>query len=194
MPFINDRNPILTEMIFKLVNRAVPYSDPTGIALSVEALPSDMDLIVKVKYQHKIHNIQTSLFGSYNLENLKAAIATGLFLGVGMDDIADALRSYRPQNNRSQVKKTGNNTLICDSYNANPISMQVSVKSFSELKADKKILILGDMLELGEKSEEEHVKLLKNCPVNKSGKSLPGREQFQKVSSGSGYQIVPRRC
>ena len=184
----NDRNPILTEMIFKFINRAVPYSDPTGIALSVEALPSDMDLIVKVKYQNKIHNIQTSLFGSYNLENLKAAIAAGLFLGVGMDDIADALRSYRPQNNRSQVKKTGNNTLICDAYNANPISMQVSVKSFSELKADKKILILGDMLELGEKSEEEHVKLLKTVQSINPEKVFLVGEQFQKVSSGSGYQ------
>lgn len=184
----NDRNPLLTEMIFKFINRAVPYSDPTGIALSVEALPSDMNLAVKVKYQHKMHTIQTSLFGSYNLENVKAAIAAGLFLGVPMDDIADSLRSYRPENNRSEVKKTGSNTLICDAYNANPISMQVSVKSFSELKADKKILILGDMLELGEKSEEEHLKLLDTIRLVNPEKVFLVGQEFRKVSSGSGFQ------
>ena len=78
----DDKNPFLTEKIYKLVNRGVPYSNPTGVELSVEALPSDMNLAVRVKYQHRTHDIQTGLFGAYNLENIKAAIATGLFLGV----------------------------------------------------------------------------------------------------------------
>ena len=77
----------------------------------VEALPSEMNLAVRVKYQHRIHDIQTGLFGAYNLENITAAIATGLFLGVEMDEIAEAIGKYQPGNNRSQVKTTPNNTL-----------------------------------------------------------------------------------
>lgn len=187
----NDRDPLLTEMIFKFVNRAVPYSDPTGIELSVEVIPSEMNLAVKVKYQRKIHIIQTSLFGSYNLENVKAAIAAGLFLGVEMDVIAEALRNYRPENNRSQVKITGSNTLICDAYNANPVSMHVAVRSFSELKADKKVLILGDMLELGERSEEEHIKLLKEVRLVNPEKVFLVGSQFHKVSGETGFQSFP---
>lgn len=134
----NDKDPVLTEKIYKLVNRAVPYSDPTGIALSVEALSSEMNLIVKVSYQHGTYSINTSLFGIYNLENIKAAIATGLFLGIGMDQIAEAISEYHPGNNRSQIKTTANNTVICDSYNANPVSMMLAIKSFSGIKEPKK--------------------------------------------------------
>jgi UDP-N-acetylmuramoyl-tripeptide--D-alanyl-D-alanine ligase len=188
----NDKNPLLTEMIFKFVNRAVPYSDPTGIELVVEALSSDLNLVVRVKYQNRIHIIETRLFGAYNLENVKAAIAAGLFLEVEMDDIADALKDYVPGNNRSQVvKTTQGNTLICDSYNANPISMKVAVKSFSELKADRRILILGDMLELGEKSEEEHIKLLNDVRLVKPDDVLLVGPHFQKASSGSGFKSFP---
>jgi UDP-N-acetylmuramoyl-tripeptide--D-alanyl-D-alanine ligase len=183
----NDKNPFLTERIYKFVNRGVPFSNPTGVELIVEALPSDMNLAVRVKYQHRIHDIQTGLFGAYNLENITAAIATGLFLGVEMDDIAEAIGKYQPGNNRSQVKTTPNNTLICDSYNANPTSMMLSVKSFFDLKTTRKILILGDMLELGDKSEEEHLKLLSEIkPLNPEKVLLVG-STFQKVSTGFNF-------
>ena len=184
----NDKNPILTELIYKLVNRAVPYSDPTGTELIIEALPSEMNFTVKVKYQQKVHNIRTNLFGSYNFENIKAAIAAGLFLGVEMNDIADAISRYQPGNNRSQVKTTQNNTIICDSYNANPVSMQMAVKSFSELDGEKKILILGDMLELGEKSEEEHKNLLTAIKSTKPYKVLLVGTEFKKVSPDFGFR------
>ena len=97
---------------------------------------------------------------NYNLENVKAAIATGLFFDVEMKDIVDAVENYQPANNRSQIKITKNNTLICDSYNANPTSMHSALESFAGIKADQKLVILGDMLELGEKSEEEHIKII----------------------------------
>ena len=181
----DDKNPFLTEKIYKLVNRGVPYSNPTGVELSVEALPSEMNLAVRVKYQHRTHDIQTGLFGEYNLENVKAAIATGLFLGVEIGEIAEAIGKYQPGNNRSQVKTTQNNTLVCDSYNANPTSMMAAVKSFFELKTSRKVLILGDMLELGEKSEEEHRKLLESIRPLKPEKVLLVGTTFQKVSDGS---------
>jgi len=181
----DDKNPFLTEKIYKLVNRGVPYSNPTGVELIVEALPSEMNLAVRVKYQHRIHDIQTGLFGAYNLENVKAAIATGLFLGVEIGEIAEAIGKYQPGNNRSQVKTTQNNTLVCDSYNANPTSMMAALKSFFELKTSRKVLILGDMLELGDKSEEEHTKLLEAIrPLNPEKVLLVGTT-FKKVSDGS---------
>jgi len=158
----NDKNPLLTEKIFRLVNRAVPYSDPTGTELKVTLLDSDLRLIVNAEYQHKNYTIKTNLFGKHNLENIKAAVATALFLGCGIEDITSAIENYVPGNNRSQVRESDHNTVICDSYNANPESMRRAIESFMETKAEKKLLILGDMLELGTRTNEEHMGLLRN--------------------------------
>ncbi|MEI6048577.1 MAG: UDP-N-acetylmuramoyl-tripeptide--D-alanyl-D-alanine ligase [Bacteroidota bacterium] len=184
----NDRNPLLAEKIFKFINRAVPFSDPTGIELLVVMEPSELNLKIVATYQHHTYNICTNLFGSYNLENIKAAIATGLFLGVEMNDIAGAIENYQPANNRSQIKITKNNTLICDSYNANPTSMRLALESFSGIQAERKLVILGDMLELGEKSEDEHIKLLNELQSHKIEKILLVGTQFQKASSKYGIK------
>jgi UDP-N-acetylmuramoyl-tripeptide--D-alanyl-D-alanine ligase len=184
----NDKNPLLTEKIFKIINRAVPFSDPTGINLKVEQVPSDLNLRVSVSYQHQTYDINTNLFGSYNLENVKAAIAAGLFFGVEMNDIAAAIANYQPENNRSQIKVTRHNTLICDSYNANPTSMNLALESFSGIQAESKAVIIGDMLELGEKSEEEHTRLFNLLQSLKIEKAFLVGPQFQKVSSHSGFR------
>lgn len=184
----NDLDPLLTEKIFKNVNRAVPYSNPTGTELSVETVSSDLNLTVSATYHHQTYNISTSLFGNFNLENIKAAIATGLFFNVEMNDIVSAIENYQPANNRSQVNNTKDNTLICDSYNANPTSMKAALESFSEIAADGKMIILGDMLELGDKSEIEHSKLLDFLKNIKADKVFLVGPVFQKVSSKSGYK------
>jgi UDP-N-acetylmuramoyl-tripeptide--D-alanyl-D-alanine ligase len=184
----NDKNPLLTEKIFKIINRAVPFSDPTGIELLVEPVESDINLSLKATYHHHTYDISTNLFGSYNLENVKAAIATGLFFEVKMEDIVNAVENYQPANNRSQIKITKNNTLICDSYNANPTSMLLALSSFSGIKADRKLVILGDMLELGEKSEEEHIKLVNELISQKIEKALLVGPMFQKTALKSGYK------
>lgn len=157
----NDKDPLLVEKIFRILNRAVPFSDPTGIDLLIEALPSELNLNISITYLHKTYNLSTNLFGSYNLENIRAAIATGLFLGIDITEIIDAVEKYEPANNRSQIKATVKNTLICDSYNANPSSMLVALDAFASIKSLNKVVILGDMRELGEKSDEEHMKVLK---------------------------------
>jgi UDP-N-acetylmuramoyl-tripeptide--D-alanyl-D-alanine ligase len=156
----NDKDPLLTDMIFKHVNRAVPFSDPTGTLLDMEPEPYDMNLVVKVKYNHSEWKIKTNLFGRYNFWNIKAAVATALFFDVDMDHIITALEEYKPANNRSQVKVTRRNTIICDSYNANPVSMHSALESFAMAASEPRMVILGDMLELGEKSEEEHLRIL----------------------------------
>jgi UDP-N-acetylmuramoyl-tripeptide--D-alanyl-D-alanine ligase len=182
----NDKDPLLTEKIFRIINRAVPFSDPTGIDLIINRIPSDFNLRISVTFLHHTYEVKTNLFGSYNLENVRAAMATGLFLGVDIKDIIEAVELYQPANNRSQIKTTINNTLICDSYNANPTSMIVALDSFLAVKADHKAIILGDMLELGDKSEEEHLKVLKAIQSGIIEKVFLVGPVFQKVSAKSG--------
>jgi UDP-N-acetylmuramoyl-tripeptide--D-alanyl-D-alanine ligase len=187
----NDKNPLLAAKIFKIINRAVPFSDPTGIELIVEQVPSDLNLKVSVSYQHHKYNLSTNLFGHCNLENVKAAIAAGLFFGVEMPDIVSAVESYHPENNRSQIKITPGNTLICDSYNANPTSMRLALESFAAIGAVSKAVVIGDMLELGDKSQEEHAKLFDYLKSLNIGKVLLVGHIFQKVSAKSGFMSFP---
>ncbi len=187
----NDRDPILTEKIFKLVNRAVPLSDPTGTELKVTLLSSGLNLEIEVYHNHKTFRIKSKLFGKYNLENIRTAIATGLFLDVEMEDIADAVEKYEPVNNRSQVRKTADNTVICDSYNANPASMRLAVGSFAETGSDKKMVILGDMLELGERSDEEHISILKELGKMRNTEVLLVGRLFAKHAADYGFRTFP---
>ncbi len=106
------------------------------------------------------HRIQTHLAGSWNYENIIAAVAIGLYFDVSPGDINSALESYHPSNMRSQVLQTGSNTIILDAYNANPSSMQAAIEHFRGVSAENKMLILGDMLELGSGSDAEHLKIL----------------------------------
>lgn len=187
----NDKNPLLAEKIFRIINRAVPFSDPTGIELLVEPVPSELNLKVAVSYQHHKYNINTNLFGSYNLENIKAAIAAGLFFEVEMSDIVEAVGSYQPANNRSQVKITPHNTLICDAYNANPTSMRLALESFAAISTGSKAIIIGDMLELGDKSGEEHKKVYDFLESLKIEKVFLVGDMFRKVSGNSGIRTFP---
>ena len=106
------------------------------------------------------HEVQTQLIGSYNIDNLLAAVTIGLHFGVKAERIDAALTAYLPSNNRSQLTKTDSNTLIVDAYNANPTSMMAALKNFIDITADNKMLILGDMKELGDASHSEHQKIV----------------------------------
>ena len=104
----------------------------------------------------KWHKIQTQLVGSYNIDNLLAAIAVGINFGVDRKKICAALEDYAPSNNRSQMTITPKNHLIVDAYNANPSSMAAALENFQMIQAAHKMVILGDMRELGDASIEEH--------------------------------------
>lgn len=109
--------------------------------------------------------IDTQLVGDYNFENVMAAICIGKHFKVNDNDIVEALASYCPTNNRSQVIETGKNRVVMDAYNANPTSMSHAIRNFRNICSDRNVLILGDMLELGEESEKEHkaiIQLLKD--------------------------------
>jgi UDP-N-acetylmuramoyl-tripeptide--D-alanyl-D-alanine ligase len=105
-------------------------------------------------------NVNTKLYGSYNKPNIAFAIAAGQHFGVDPHDIVAAIEAYEPENNRSQIQKYGTNTIIKDAYNANPTSMKLSIESFNKMSGQNKVLVLGDMLELGEYADQEHCQII----------------------------------
>ena len=120
-------------------------------------------------HNHAYHSpiLHTQLVGKYNFNNFLAAVAFGNIFDVPVEQINSAIEGYVPQNNRSQVTKTENNTLIIDCYNANPSSMKSALESFHEIQGVEKLAILGDMLELGSESLSEHLLILTYCQENK---------------------------
>ena len=169
--FVNTGNKRLMDLI-RPSDHIIPYN-PNGIESSgsFSVINSVPFLQVRWKINNEEYTLNTHLFGSYNLENLAASIAVGKHFELDSEKIKSAVESYIPQNNRSQVFTTQNNTLILDAYNANPTSMEASVNEFLKLKEKNKILILGDMLELGGDTWYEHhrmVELIVNKPDLKS--------------------------
>lgn len=111
-------------------------------------------------FYNTFHEVSTHVIGSYNIYNMLAAAAVGHFFGVDDKDISAALANYVPQNNRSQMTVTKSNTLIIDAYNANPTSMAAAIDNFRDVKAADKMVILGEMGELGAVSADEHRKII----------------------------------
>ena len=114
----------------------------------------------------KWYEISTHLIGSYNINNVLAAITVGLQFAVAPEQICRAIENYIPSNNRSQFTETATNRLIIDAYNANPTSMELALENFRQMPVGPKMAIIGEMRELGESSDEEHrhiVKVLKKC-------------------------------
>ena len=170
--FLNTDSEILCRVAeglkaYKYGTKAAETPDVTG-----EVTSCDPYISFKWKGRDTVwHEVGTKLIGDYNISNLLAAVTVGLKFGVGEGDICKALEEYAPSNNRSQLKQTASNTLIIDAYNANPTSMHAALKNFAELHAANKMVILGEMRELGAESEEEHQKLIDEI----------SRDAFEKV-------------
>ncbi|MDA9311414.1 UDP-N-acetylmuramoyl-tripeptide--D-alanyl-D-alanine ligase [Polaribacter sp.] len=112
-----------------------------------------------VAADYKGTTIESKLVGTYNFANICAAITVGHHLGISPGAIKEALESYVPSNNRSQIIKKGTHTIVLDAYNANPTSMKAAIESFKTMEGENKVLILGDMFELGKYELEEHQKI-----------------------------------
>ena len=150
--FINSDDETLCSLLPPNVE-IVKYSASELVKISVE------DPFLEFEYTG--NTIATQIYGIYNVPNIAFAIAAGEYFGIKCDDIIDAISAYLPENNRSQIIKSGTNKIIKDAYNANPSSMKPSIESFAKMTANNKVLILGDMLELGEYSDEEHAQIIK---------------------------------
>lgn len=113
-----------------------------------------------ISFDYKGEKVSTKLYGGYNLDNILTAIAIGEYFKVPQEKIIQGLESYVSENNRSQVIKTKSNTIYLDAYNANPSSMEAAIKNFASINTPNKLMILGDMLELGNVSKQEHQKII----------------------------------
>lgn len=122
--------------------------------------------VLSVKYNDTI--IHSQLVGDYNAYNIRAAIAVGAYFGVSVEKIKEAIENYIPSNSRSQMVIKGNCRIVVDAYNANPSSMELSINNFDAIHAEHKVLIVGDMKELGNYSLEEHISILKKAERLKS--------------------------
>jgi UDP-N-acetylmuramoyl-tripeptide--D-alanyl-D-alanine ligase len=123
------------------------------------------------KSKSEYHDVSTKLYGEYNLDNILSAISVGLYYDVPPKLINEAIQEYETINLRSQIKKLGKNTIILDAYNANPTSMRAALSNFDKMDADNKVVIIGDMLELGKSSIEEHRNIIfftKNLNFNRT--------------------------
>lgn len=164
--FLNESNPDLIEMAAQRnFGRIISYGRDEGGNVEGEVI--DCSPFLNFRWRQHLHagqmpanayEVETHLIGAYNLDNMLAAIAVGLHFGVSPAQINHALGHYIPSNNRSQLETTEHNRLIVDAYNANPSSMAAAIDNFKLMKAERKMAILGDMLELGAVSDEEHQK------------------------------------
>ena len=109
---------------------------------------------VDVEYKNKL--IKSTIYGGYNFENICIAIAVGEYFDVGFEQIKKGIESYLPENNRSQITITDSNTVVLDAYNANPTSMKLAIESFCKTSYTNKMIIVGDMFELGKDSNKYH--------------------------------------
>ena len=164
--FLQHDNPLLAEMTTtRHIGHPVTYgfSEDNNISGTLRNANPVLELSWSVRGQAEQHLISTQLTGAYNTENVLAAICVGHHFGVSDTDINSALADYTPTNNRSQLTKTAKNTVICDYYNANASSMAAALENLSLIKADHKVIILGDMFELGSAAFEEHLKLVQQA-------------------------------
>ncbi len=152
--FINTDLDYLAEMSQSIKNK-ITYgtrnAQTTGQLISSEPF-----LIVEIGSEPSIGNINTQLVGDYNVPNVLAAVCVGMHFGVPAQKIKAAIEKYQPSNSRSQLVEKDTNKIILDAYNANPSSMKLAIENFAKLPAERKVLMLGGMAELGTESLAEH--------------------------------------
>lgn len=156
--FYNQSNDILSklEKTCKTFSYGSVDSDNKG-----ELISSSPYLVLELLSKKGHLLVKTNLIGSYNFENVMAAVSIGHYFDIDDMNIKKALENYIPSNHRSQLIKTQNNTIIMDSYNANPTSMKAAIENFTNMTFKNKSLLLGDMFELGENSDDEHRNIIK---------------------------------
>ena len=139
-----------------------------------------------ISFESQGCTMESQLVGIYNFSNAAVAIAMGCFFEVSLEKIKKGIESYTPNNNRSQIIQKGSNTIILDAYNANPSSMEVALDNFNSMKSPKKIVILGDMFELGIYSKSEHQAVIdKVNSLNFSSAYYVGSNFFELASDSS---------
>jgi len=143
---------------------------------------------ISLNYKNQI--IDTQLIGIYNLNNLKAAISIGEYHKISKKNIITGISNYKPTNNRSQVIEKKSNTIVMDAYNANPSSTRLALENFNDIDHKNKIVILGDMFELGEDTEHEHQNIVNLCDTLGFNRCVFVGKHYSKTSAVERYLTV----
>ena len=175
--FDEDLLQMALERSFVLWEDALPY---------VEGRVSEATPFVEMQWRAEDdapwHTVKTNLIGAYNIANLRAAVTIGLHFGITPEQINHALETYKPTNSRSELREVGSNRLIIDAYNANPSSMKAALTNFSFFGDKHKMVILGDMRELGAESLEEHRRIVKQLQDMELERIWLVGEEFSKAA------------
>lgn len=166
-----------------------PTNDLQGEVLSANPF-------LKLKWGAKgtSRTVQTQLAGEYNIDNVLAAAAVGLHFGVEPTQIDDGLAAYRPSNNRSQVIDTAQgNRVFGDYYNANASSMRAALQSFAGLEDSRpKVLILGDMFEMGGASASAHLDVVKSALAMQPAEAIFIGNSFYEHRAAATSEDLPK--
>ena len=160
--FVRQGNADLMEMAAGLVfKERVSYGFENDVNYQGRLLANDPYLSLEWAHRGESYQVATHLTGAYNAENLLAAIAVGSYFGIEPEEVNAGLGDYAPSNNRSQIVESDRNTLICDYYNANASSMKAALDNMETIESHRpKMVILGDMFEMGAEAEAEHAKVI----------------------------------
>jgi UDP-N-acetylmuramoyl-tripeptide--D-alanyl-D-alanine ligase len=179
--FVNADN----DLLMGLSSGSIRICYGTKTDTLVKGHVTGMDPCLSIQWQETENDntqvLNSQLIGQYNFDNILASICVGVHLGVEAQQINAAIAEYVPSNNRSQLTHTAHNTLILDSYNANPSSLSAAIENFALLNDKNKVLIIGDMLELGQESAQEHRNILRLVRSKQFEKVILVGAEFQKL-------------
>lgn len=187
MVFVNSDNDLLNRLSANI--KRFTFGTEPGNQLYGELISADPFLHLAWEYQTDQMLTESRLIGAYNTENILAAIAIGCFFGVPAPKINNAIASYEPANSRSQLIETAHNRIIMDAYNANPVSMEAAINNFEKMRGRKAVVILGDMLELGNESDHEHAMILKLLSDLEMPEVIMVGPNFKNVYGGDDWLI-----
>jgi UDP-N-acetylmuramoyl-tripeptide--D-alanyl-D-alanine ligase len=186
--FLNGANKWLTGQIPGNYQKVIRYNANDGLT----AVDISSDPYLSLTLKNGVNSrISTNLAGSYNAENILAACAVGLHFGIPVEAVANAISAYQPRNNRSQIIKTEKNTVFMDAYNANPSSMAAAVDEFLKTAKSPKMLILGEMREVGDGSDAEHAEIVYLLKKNRIENVIFVGQSFKQSSTEAGYSYAP---
>lgn len=169
----NDKISYGTTKLFDTIGKFVPNGETVSFKWTTRYGDKDWN---------KLPVVKTQITGKYNFINCLAAVCVGHYFHVPETDINEALSSYVPAMNRSQMVRTEHNEVLLDAYNANPNSMKAAIENFADYKAEVKWLLLGDMFELGEYSEQEHAQIVELLKSKKLEHVALVGEEFYETS------------
>jgi UDP-N-acetylmuramoyl-tripeptide--D-alanyl-D-alanine ligase len=194
LAFVNANDEWLMRMANRLQSKITYAANDTDRKAQADCMGEASALRPEILFTFKQYQSETSgvikscLSGDYNFDNIMAAVCIGKYLGLSDTQIAIGIESYTPQNNRSQVIKKTFNTIYLDAYNANPSSLEASLRNFAAMPFDSKIAIIGDMFEMGNFASQEHANMIQICAGLKLEEVWLVGEEFSKQPAHNGMR------